>query len=53
MKDQWYEIKTTKFKEINEAYGILSDVSLRREYDRWLESVEIGDDGHVWKRGVS
>jgi curved DNA-binding protein CbpA len=47
------ERKTAQFKEVNEAYRILSDIALRREYDRWLDTVNITSDGHVYKRGTS
>jgi curved DNA-binding protein CbpA len=47
------ERKTAQFKEVNEAYRILSDITLRREYDRWLDTVDITSDGHVYKRGIS
>jgi curved DNA-binding protein CbpA len=47
------ERKTAQFKEVNEAYRILSDIALRREYDRWLDTVDITSDGHVYKRGTS
>lgn len=47
------EHKTAQFKEVSEAYRILSDITLRREYDRWLDSVDITLDGNVYKRGVS
>ena len=47
------ERKTAQFKEVNEAYRILSDSTLRREYDRWLDTVDITSDGHVYKRGTS
>jgi curved DNA-binding protein CbpA len=49
------ERKTAQFKEVNEAYRILSDITLRREYDRWLDTVDITSDGNVlYKRsGVS
>ena len=45
------ERKTAQFKEVNEAYRILSDSTLRREYDRWLDTVDVTSDGHVYKRG--
>lgn len=47
------EIKTSKFKEVSEAYRVLSDHSKRVEYDRWLDGVSLGDDGRVRKRGAS
>lgn len=47
------ERKTAQFKEVSEAYRILSDITLRREYDRWLDTVDITLDGIVNKRGVS
>ena len=41
------ERKTAQFKEVSEAYRILSDITLRREYDRWLDTVDITVDGNV------
>ena len=41
------ERKTAQFKEVSEAYRILSDITLRREYDRWLDTVDITADGNV------
>jgi len=41
------ERKTAQFKEVSEAYRILSDITLRREYDRWLDTVHITVDGNV------
>ena len=46
-------VKTAEFREVAEAYRILSDYSKRIEYDRWLDGVDVGADGKVRKRGVS
>ena len=47
------ERKTAEFKELGEAYRVLSDHVRRTEYDRWLDQVTVGDDGRVRKRGAS
>jgi DnaJ-class molecular chaperone len=44
------ELRTREFKEVSEAYRILSDRTSRAEYDRWIEDVEFDDDGRVLKR---
>lgn len=48
------DVKTAEFKEVSEAYRVLSDYNARAEYDRWLDGVSISADGKVIrKRGVS
>ncbi|KAL7447417.1 hypothetical protein ACHAXM_010627 [Skeletonema potamos] len=47
------DIKTAKFKEVNEAYRILSDYTKRIEYDRWLDGVSLDNDGRIRRKGTS
>ena len=50
------DIKTAEFKEVSEAYRILSDYSKRIEYDRWLDGVSLDSDGRIIRqrrRGTS
>eukprot|EP00571_Detonula_confervacea_P013829 CAMPEP_0172301048 /NCGR_PEP_ID=MMETSP1058-20130122/3018_1 /TAXON_ID=83371 /ORGANISM="Detonula confervacea, Strain CCMP 353" /LENGTH=267 /DNA_ID=CAMNT_0013011037 /DNA_START=112 /DNA_END=915 /DNA_ORIENTATION=- len=47
------EIKTSAFKEVSEAYRVLSDHRKRVEYDRWIDGVSMGADGKVRKKGMS
>ena len=47
------EAKTAEFKELGEAYRVLSDHGQRVEYDRWLDEVTLGDDGRVRRKGAS
>lgn len=43
-------IKSDEFKQVSEAYRVLSNYSMRIEYDRWLDGVSIATDGKIFKR---
>ena len=45
--------KTSEFKEVSDAYRILSDYTKRIEYDRWLDGVSLDNDGRVRRKGTS
>ncbi len=47
------DIKTAEFKEVSEAYRILSDYTRRNEYDRWLDGVSLDSDGRIRRKGTS
>lgn len=47
------DIKTAEFKEVSEAYRILSDFTKRNEYDRWLDGVSLDSDGRIRRKGTS
>mmetsp|Transcript_14771 Transcript_14771/g.28168 ORF Transcript_14771/g.28168 Transcript_14771/m.28168 type:complete len:273 (-) Transcript_14771:25-843(-) len=44
------DIKTAEFKEVSEAYRILSDYRERIEYDRWLDDVTVGENGRIVRK---
>jgi curved DNA-binding protein CbpA len=44
------DVKTAEFKEVSEAYRILSDYTKRIEYDRWLDGVSLDSDGRIIRR---
>ena len=47
------DIKTAEFKEVSEAYRVLSDYTKRTEYDRWLDGVSLDTDGRIRRKGTS